>query len=531
MKLTFSAIKLFILAISGLFLFSACEKDQILAPMPQNRIDDNGSFAPKPPKGTFFYGLSSNNELIGFQSGNPLQEEGTVSISGLQSGETILAIDFRPATGQLYGVSNMSRIYIINTASGVARPVSMTPFTPAINGTLVGFDFNPTVDRIRLVTNNEQNIRIHPETGMVAAVDGSLNPGDRTVVAVAYTNSFAGSTSTTLYDIDVSDDKLYKQVPPNAGTLQLVGSLGVLATGEGGFDISPDNSVAIAVLFGRGDDDEDDQDEISNGNKTKFYYINLETGEATNAGKTERAIIGLAIPTNPVAYAVDLSNKLVIFNPEQPGSLYKRTFTGLQVDEVVLGIDMRPATSQLFALGSSSRVYSVNMASGAATAIGATSFTPALSGTSFGFDFNPTVDRIRIVSNTGQNLRVHPVTGAVAFVDGSLNPGTPTVDAVAYINNFAGATVTELYDIDYTSDKLFSQTPPNSGTLIEGMPLGVNIDAGGGFDIGSMSGQAMGIFSTGAQTKIYNVNLDSGAATAISAFPEKVKGFTLGLGF
>ena len=61
------------------------------------------------------------------------------------------------------------------------------------------------------------------------------------------------------------------------------------------FDISPDNSLALAVLFGRGGDDED-QSEITNGNKTRFYSINLESGAATNAGKTDRSIIGLAIP-------------------------------------------------------------------------------------------------------------------------------------------------------------------------------------------------------------------------------------------
>ena len=56
---------------------------------------------------------------------------------------------------------------------------------------------------------------------------------------------------------------------------------------------------------------------------------------------------------------------------------------------------------------------------------GAPAFTPALSGTAFGFDFNPTVDRIRVVSDTGQNLRLNPDTGAVAAVDGALNQGRP----------------------------------------------------------------------------------------------------------
>ncbi|MDQ3017362.1 MAG: DUF4394 domain-containing protein [Bacteroidota bacterium] len=514
----------------GLFLFTGCEKDELISPLSKGNVDVDINHAPKPPKGTFFYALSSSNELIGYTSGNPLKEESAISILGLASGESMLAIDFRPATGQLYGVSSNSRLYIINTTSGATTPVGTSSFSPAINGTMVGFDFNPTVDRIRLVTNNEQNLRLNPESGAVVATDGNLNPGDRTVVAVAYTNSFAGTATTTLYDIDLSDDMLYKQTPPNNGTLEAVGPLGLFATGEGGFDISPDNSVAIAVLFGRDDDDEN-QEEFSNGNKTRFYYINLQTGEATNAGKPDRDIVGIAIPSNPVAYAIDLSNQLVIFNPMNPGTPVKKAIAGLQTDEVILGIDMRPASSQLYGLGSSSRIYTINMANGMATAVNATPFTPALNGSSFAFDFNPQADRIRVISNAGQNLRIVPSTGMMGAVDVSLNPGTPNVDAAAYANNFAGTTSTTLYDVDYTTDKLYTQTPPNNGTLIEVGNLNINADSGNGFDIGSTSGAAMAMFTTGSQTKIYSISLSSGAANAVSSFPEKVKGFTLGLGF
>ena len=528
-KLRMPGIAMSLLA--GLFLFTGCEKDELLESKHDPSFQQGDiALAPKPPKGTFFYGLGSDNTLYGFTSGNPLQEESDVNITGLASGEKVMAIDFRPATGQLYGVTNMSRLYTINPATGSASPVGTSSFSPAINGSVVGFDFNPTVDRIRLVTNNEQNLRLHPETGAVAATDGNINPGDRHVAAVAYTNNYAGASSTTLYDIDLSDDKLYRQNPPNNGTLELVGSLGLLATGEGGFDISPDNAVALAVLYGRGDDDEN-QEEESNGNKTRFYYINLSTGAATNAGKTDHDIIGLAIPTNPVAYAIDLSNQLVIFNPEDPSTLVKKPIGGLQTDEMILGIDMRPATGQLFALGSSSRLYVLNMASGAAAAVSMTAFTPALSGSSFAFDFNPTVDRIRIMSNTGQNLRANPVTGGIAATDVALNPGTPAVSAAAYTNNFAGATSTTLYDVDHMTDQLYMQVPPNNGTLVSVGPLNVNVDDVNGFDIGSSSGNAMGIFSTGSQTKLYWINLTNGHASSLGSFPEKVRGFTLGLGF
>jgi hypothetical protein len=245
-------------------------------------------------KGTSFYALTASNELVTYLSGNPLVEVSAMSITGLAVGERILAIDFRPLTGQLYGVSSASRIYTINTSTGMATAIGSGPFSPAISGTTVGFDFNPTVDRIRLVTNTGQNLRLHPVTGMVVAIDGAINPAGAMINAVAYTNSFAGAMSTALYDIDVATDQLYLQQPPNNGTLVAIGSLGVQAMGEGGFDISPDNSVSIAALYGYSKDDGDSEET----SKYRFYYINLATGEAKNAGKTDRVIIGLAIMPN-----------------------------------------------------------------------------------------------------------------------------------------------------------------------------------------------------------------------------------------
>jgi hypothetical protein len=144
-----------------------------------------------------------------------------------------------------------------------------------------------------LITSSKQNLRLNPITGVVAAMDGDLHPGDPYIIAGAYTNSFAGATSTTLYDIDASTDKLYIQNPPNNGTLMEIGSLGINAEGEGGFDISSDNQLALAVLYGNGDDEEV---EGLKGFHHRFYYIDLQTGMAKNAGKANRVITGIAIP-------------------------------------------------------------------------------------------------------------------------------------------------------------------------------------------------------------------------------------------
>jgi hypothetical protein len=512
--------------LAATFLFSSCSKEDLI---PINDTSSSTSDAKTSSTVSTFYALTDNNQLVKYTSGNQVRETGAVTIAGLAQGERILAIDFRPATGQLYGVSNLSRIYIINQNTGTVTAIGTQPFAPAINGTQVGFDFNPTVDRIRLVTDQTQNLRLNPETGTVAFTDGSLNPGSPAVVAVAYTNSVAGATATTLYDIDVKTDKLYIQMPPNAGTLVEVGRLNVQAVGEGGFDIAPDNSLALAVLFGRGGGTEN-QKEDSNGNKYRFYAIDLQTGKAKNLGKTDRTLIGVAIPTNPVAYAVDASNNLLIFNPYATGTVVSKAITGLAAGEKVYGIDMRPATGQLYALGSSNQLYTVNLATGAFAKVGEP-FTTALSGEFFGFDFNPTVDRIRVISNTGQNLRLNPNTGAVAFVDGNLNPGSPMVDASAYTNNFAGATTTALYNVDFSADALYLQTPPNNGTQVLVGSLGVAVAAQNGFDIGGTTGNAVALLQVGGQAGLYSINLSNGKASMLSNIMGSPQSFALGLGF
>ncbi len=486
--------------------FSACKKNESIDGENNVKGPDLAMFA-----------LAEGNKLIALNANAPQTPTATVDITGMLSGETLIGIDFRPATGQLYGISTGGRLYTINTASGAVRPVGSSTIDPALSGLTVGFDFNPTVDRIRLVTKEGQNLRLNPETGTVAAVDGNINTnGNANVASVAYTNNTAGASTTTLFDIDVTNDKLYRQDPPNAGTLVEVGALGVAAADLGGFDISPSGDALAA---------------LEDGGKSTLYSINLETGKASKIGDLSAKIIGIAIPTNPVAYAVNNTNGFVIFNPTNPATAVTKTFSGLVSGDEIVGLDFRPATGQLYGLGSGSRIYAINTSSGAATAIGTLPIVPTLSGTDFGFDFNPTVDRIRIVSNTGQNLRVNPETGVIAAVDGNLNPGSPAITAAAYTNNFAGATTTVLYDIDAATDKLFKQDPPNSGGLVEVGALGINVEAASGFDIGGTSGKAYAILTTGTTAKIYTINLQTGAATAIGDFPTTVKAMAVGLGF
>src|SRR5206468_8811104 len=96
--------------------------------------------------------LSMNNQLVAFDSGAPGTIQATLPITGLQSGESILGIDFRPGTGQLYGLGSSNRLYVINM-SGAAAPVGAGTFAVPLSGTAFGFNFDPVADRIRVVSN------------------------------------------------------------------------------------------------------------------------------------------------------------------------------------------------------------------------------------------------------------------------------------------------------------------------------------------------------------------------------------------
>jgi len=489
-------------------LFTACKKDRGVTP--QEVLTPGPDLA--------FYALTSDNKLLSFNAKDPSNILATFSISGLQTGETIIGIDFRPATGQLYGIGTSSRIYVIDHKTGVARAMGTTPFAATLSGTSFGFDFNPAVDRIRLVSATGQNLRLHPETGALVLEDGAINGvSNARISSVAYTQNRAGTATTVLFDIDATTDKLYKQDPPNNGTLVEVGSLGIDVAEAGGFDINPDGTVALAALEVAG--------------TSSLFTIDITTGKASKIGNFSGKITGLAIPTEPVAYALSTTNELLIFNPTaQTPTLIAKAITGTQAGETLIGLDMRPVNGQLYALGSTSRIYTINASSGAAAQVGAGPLTTLVGATAVGFDFNPLADRIRIVGSNGQNFRINPLDAALT-VDMPISLGTANITGSAYTNNFAGTATTALYDIDSTIDRLYKQDPPNNGTLVDVGPLGINVEASNGFDIGSTSGIAYGIFTVGTVQRIYSVNLSTGAATAAGTITTPVRGFTLGLGF
>ena len=474
------------------------------------------------------FALTTNNRLVSFSSESPGAVAST-QIVGILPGESILGIDYRPAVGEIFALSNLGRLYIVDSTTGAAR-LTNTLFVN-LSGTRFGIDFNPVPDRMRIVSDADQNLRTNVETGMTN-VDGTLafasgDPNasaDPNVASVAYSNNFAGTTATTLYGIDSSLNVLVIQNPPNNGTLTTVGGLGVDTTELVGFDIAAGSARAFASLTAPG------------GTASSLYRINLQSGAASLVGTIGGGQLIRDITVKPrrgrTVFAVTTSNKLITFNSNTPGViLSSRRIRGLADGESVLGIDFRPANGKLYALGSTSRIYVVNTNNAKATPVDApvprlsTPFNPGLNGFAFGFDFNPVPDRIRITSDDEQDLRLVPDTGVVAAVDGTLafasgdaNAGRdPNVVASAYANNVAGVTTTTLYDIDSNLDILAIQNPPNNGTLTTVGSLGVDAAEPASFDIfGCDAAGFASLTLTGEPvSKFFRIDLATGRAVLV----------------
>lgn len=238
--------------------------------------------------------------------------------------------------------------------------------------------------------------------------------------------------------------------------------------------------------------------------------------------------------------AVTASNQLIRFNAGQPGRVLSSVaLSGLQAGETVLGIDYRIAKGQLYALGSSGQLYRIDATSGAAAAIGSP-LPIVLSGTETGFDVNPTVDRIRVVGSSGQNLRLHPDTGAVVdgnpareglqgdgalrYADGDMNADrVATIVAAAYTYHKTDEKITTNYAIDANFGTLVMQgsregvkpvVSPNTGLLRTVGPLGTAPFQRAAFDIADVSGAAYAALTAPgeAASRWVEIDLATGAA-------------------
>jgi hypothetical protein len=238
-------------------------------------------------------------------------------ITGLQTmSETAIGIDTRPATGELFVVTVPSgsvasaevRSYKVDTLTAGATFVGAVPgLVPGAGDYPTGLDFNPVVDRIRVVQSDNENFRINPNSGALAGNDVDLTytaPATGPVAALAYDRNIApgppgtvapATTHTTLYGIDVGADRLVVQGGidgfgpggPNGGAITDIGPLGVTVTNtsDAGFDIAPDGTAYAS---------------LRNGLLRTLYTVDLATGTATAIGTlgTELRSLTVLAPDN-----------------------------------------------------------------------------------------------------------------------------------------------------------------------------------------------------------------------------------------
>jgi hypothetical protein len=238
---------------------------------------------------------------------------------------------------------------------------------------------------------------------------------------------------------------------------------------------------------------------------------------------------------NEVLWLLNQANQLMKVNPSAPGKvLEQKALTGLAEGETLQGIDYRVAYGVLFALSDKGQLYSVNTGSGELTAVG----TPLAAGTlqpgQFGFDFNPAADRIRVVNDKGQNLRLHPVTGALASTDPTLQYAegdshygkTPTITAAAYTYNQQDSKLTTNYAIDISSGNLLTQgtvegsspaVSPNTGQLFTVGSLGLPALQQVSFDISDLKNIGLIAVSTATEpaSTLYQIDLTSGKTSKL----------------
>lgn len=246
---------------------------------------------------------SGGGTLISFQSNNP----GNVTVIGNFGGAATFldALDFRPATGQLYGyLDSTDSFYTVNLSTGQLTLASVGASAAPTNTFQLGMDFNPVIDRLRVVSDSGQNVVYNPVTGAAAAfttlayATGDVNENaSPSIIDNAYSNNLSGTASTQQYAIDYGTDTLVT-LANNAGTLATIGALGVNTDTYTGFDIFTSAggvNTGYAIL-------------TPLGGVPSFYTINLATGQATLVGAVgtgaDTQVYSLAVVPTPGAAAV-----------------------------------------------------------------------------------------------------------------------------------------------------------------------------------------------------------------------------------
>jgi hypothetical protein len=240
-------------------------------------------------------GLTDDQRLVSFTETKPWRTRDLGKINGLVMDGKVVGIDYRPATGDLYAVGDKGGVYTIGKG---ARATLKSRVNVALQGTTFGVDFNPVVDRLRIVSDTGQNLRDNVDADNDTLTDTTLtSPGPPPVTfmgtaGAAYTNNDADpDTGTTLYDLDANADQVVIQSPANAGLVVPTGKLKVDTGSSVGFDIYSTVRNGSTVRI-------DAFASLTVGGRDRLYEISLFNGRARSLGKIggKSAVTDIAIP-------------------------------------------------------------------------------------------------------------------------------------------------------------------------------------------------------------------------------------------
>ncbi|HJW30309.1 MAG TPA: DUF4394 domain-containing protein [Saprospiraceae bacterium] len=292
MRLSIKSVLFGAVTLTAILVYTGCAKDEGVKPTGDSSLQPRGLINGS-PQNTALYGLSANNEIVTLVSGPPATIQTTNPITGmLRDGETMKAIDNR--RGTIYGISSESILYRIKPTGG-SEPVTGTPLKPLLTGSVTAFDYNPSEDRIRIMTDGGQNLRVNPNNSLVTTVDPAIPP-PTVFNSIAYTQPSGFVSTSILYEIDATNGLLWKQGKPATGIIEYVAPLQVVWYGEGGFDLTS-NNIAWTVQYGHcpnpkfpgtvvpGDDITQDA--------YRLYTFNLKTGGAVSYGRLATPLIGI----------------------------------------------------------------------------------------------------------------------------------------------------------------------------------------------------------------------------------------------
>lgn len=535
------------------------------------------------------YVLSDANQLTTLNRTTPGSVQTTATLSGFQtSSEQAIGMDIRPFNGKIYVVTkdstNVGRVYTVNARSGAlsfvaqlaadtagdsptnpanGAPTQNSPLYTALSGTKFGVDFNPAADALRVVSDTGQNLRIFVDNDRrnkvagLTITDGVLTDGNNATptaaagtsvfkaTAAAYTNSFDGTSTTRLFDLDATNNRLLLQNSANDGYLLNQGPL--LASGTitsaNEFDIDPENNVGYAVL-------------TVNGTQALYSVKIPGTGDtapldgplATSLGSISMTgnVVGVAVKLNPNPVVTGLTGtaiapSLISFSARSPSSLTSTlNVTGLTTGDELLSIDYRPANGKLYGLvrnGTDGKVVVIDPANGSVSSSKTITQSSAnfvfSTVKSFNIDFNPAVDKLRVVSAGGGSAGdsyvvdvdtgvITPNANALVSAMGSTNDAT-NIQQLAYTNSFASTirptTSTALFDIDATNNKLVLQNTTTSALTDVGL-LGGGLLSYGGFDVagGDNGARLLAARTSGSGPfTLFDVSLSTGAAAAVGS--------------